>query len=134
MITKETLAQIKPGDMVKIRIPGTHVIEVTGEVWEYTYPTGETRLRIGDMWLGSVEIEIVEHKPAPRKMPTTPGIYVPRSNINMLGNTFSYRLMGDGQWGRSDYNGPTEMSAEDRARHAVENLGGLVRLVPEMTA
>ncbi|UGS26355.1 hypothetical protein K8F61_17270 [Microbacterium resistens] len=74
-----------------------------------------------------------EAHPAVLPLPTEPGIYAPRKNLARLGQTNTYRLNEDGGWSEA-FGGREKRDARDKALHAHTNLGGLVRLVPEVTA
>jgi len=69
---------------------------------------------------------LIDTTPAP-PLPTEPGIYVPRKNLARLGQTNSYRLSEDGVWSEA-FGARVGEAAADRAMHAQQNLGGLVRL------
>ena len=66
--------------------------------------------------------------PGPRALPTTLGLYIPASQVDSPENSAVLRLTETGWYIEDDYE---DGDAEHRALYYMENLGGLVRLIPE---
>ena len=69
--------------------------------------------------------------PAPVALPTTLGLYIPASGVDSPEVTTVLRLTETGWYIGDDYE---DGDAEHRALYYMENLGGLVRLIPETHA
>ena len=69
--------------------------------------------------------------PAPVSLPTTLGLYIPASGVESPEVTTVLRLTETGWYIEDDHE---DDDAEHRALYCMENLGGLVRLIPETHA
>ena len=120
--------QIKPGDIVTVKVDENPPYEVTGEVYR---PEHSDRLQVGPVALGGKLVEVIDHKTAPKPLPTEPGVYVSRKHADSVHEGRLYRLTKKG-W--SDAENP--FLVREDAGYAVAKIhaeSGLVRLVPEVT-
>lgn len=120
------LKDLKVGDEVTLTIKGD-VIDVAEDC---------VRIDYGDydqIWiLTHEEVDsgrVVFERITP-PLPTEPGVYVPASNRSHSQDSYIYKLNSAYAWIQLRGDGVKE-AAEAEARYAHENLGGLVRLVPE---
>lgn len=120
------LKDLKVGDEVTLTIKG-NVTEIAEDGAYIDYGDYDS------LWVlthEEVDSGRVALERAPRPMPTEPGVYVPGNNATIAHYSYLYRLGEDEDWSLIS-DGEEEEITESAARKAHENLGGLVRLVPE---
>lgn len=128
------LKDLKAGDEVTVTLTGKVIEKNEGDGYFQTYVNIDYS-KDSD-WLGINESDIrggtVTIDRAPRPLPTELGVYVPAKNADFPQGSWIYKLKGPGYWSCMTARGILEASeALEEAKRAHENLGGLVRLVPE---